>query len=115
MIWGPFSELYGRTTPLFIGYALFTIFNIPVAVAQDTETVMLGRFFQGINSCAPLAVTAGALADIWGPVERGLAVMVFSVCCFIGPLLSPVVGGFIVMDDRLGWRWVEWSRDYLYV
>lgn len=47
LIWGPFSELFGRKTPLFIGFFLFIIFQIPVAVAINLQTVMLCHFFGG--------------------------------------------------------------------
>jgi len=35
MVFGPLSELYGRKTPLFAGFLIFAIFQIPVAVAQN--------------------------------------------------------------------------------
>jgi DHA1 family multidrug resistance protein-like MFS transporter len=38
---------------------------------------------------------------------RGLAVTVFSMMVFAGPLMAPFIGGFIV-DSYLGWRWTEY-------
>jgi hypothetical protein len=78
LVWGPISELYGRKIPLFTGFAIFAIFNIPVAVAQNIETIMLCRFLGGVFGSAPLAVVGGALADFWDPVNRGIAIAVFS-------------------------------------
>lgn len=106
-IWGPLSELYGRTIPLFLGYFIFIIFQVPVAVAQNVETIMLCRFLGGLFGCAPLAVVGGAMADFWDPVDRGVAIAAFSAATFAGPLLGPVIGGFIV-DSYLGWRWTAW-------
>jgi len=85
-IWGPFSELFGRMIPLFVGFFIFAIFQIPVAVAQNIETIMICRFFQGMAGCAPLAIVGGALADIWDPIERGVAISIFSAATFIGPV-----------------------------
>ena len=45
------SELYGRFKPLFIGYTIFTIFQIPVAVAQNLETSGSGRSHFVPNRC----------------------------------------------------------------
>jgi len=78
VIWGPGSELLGRTIPLFLGYAVFVIFQVPVAVAQNVETIMLCRFLGGAFSCAPLAIGGAILADIWDPVDRGVAICVWS-------------------------------------
>ncbi|KAL2042548.1 hypothetical protein N7G274_005042 [Stereocaulon virgatum] len=107
IIWGPLSELYGRQPPLFFGFACFVIFNIPVAVAQNVETIMLCRFFGGLFGSAPLAIIGGALADFWGPVERGFALGLFSGATFIGPVAGPIAGGFMT-QSYLGWRWTAW-------
>lgn len=47
------------------------------------------------------------LADLFGPVDRGIAVAVFAASTFIGPVAGPIVGGFITMS-YLGWRWTEY-------
>jgi MFS family permease len=101
------SELYGRKVPLFTGFTIFAIFNIPVAVAQNLQTIFICRFLGGVFGSAPLAILGGALADLWDPVNRGIAIAVFSASTFIGPTLSPVIGGFITMS-YLGWRWTQW-------
>lgn len=90
-----------------MGYAIFAIFNIPVAVAQNLETIFVCRFFAGFFGSAPLAIVGGALADFWGPVDRGVAICVFGSATFIGPTMGPIIGGFITMS-HLGWRWTQW-------
>ncbi|KAI9930459.1 Citrinin biosynthesis cluster MFS transporter mrr1 [Aspergillus wentii] len=107
LVWSPLSELYGRKIPLFSGYAVFAIFQIPVAVAQNIETIMLCRFLLGVFGCSPLAVVGGAMADFWDPVDRAIAIAMFSAATFVGPVLGPIVGGFIT-DSYLGWRWTAW-------
>ena len=90
-IWSPFSELYGRKLPLFFGYTVFAIFQIPVAVAQNVETIMVCRFLIGVFGCSPLAVVGGAMADFWNPVDRGVAIAMFSGATFLGPSLGPIM------------------------
>ncbi|KKY20874.1 putative mfs multidrug [Phaeomoniella chlamydospora] len=107
LVWGPFSEIYGRMPPLFAGFAIFAIFQIPVAVAQNVETIMLSRFLGGFFGCSPLAIVGGALADFWDPVDRGVAIAIFAAATFIGPVAGPIVGGFVT-QSHLGWRWTAW-------
>lgn len=90
-IWSPLSELYGRRIPLFFGYAVFAIFQIPVAVAQNLQTIMVCRFFIGVFGCSPLAVVGGAMADIWGPIDRAVAIAMFAGATFLGPSLGPIM------------------------
>lgn len=47
------------------------------------------------------------MADIWDPARRGHAVSIFVACVFIGPVMGPIVGGFVV-ESHLGWRWIFW-------
>lgn len=68
---------------------------------------MICRFLGGMFGSAPLAIIGGALADFWGPVERGFALGLFSGATFIGPVAGPIVGGFIT-KSYLGWRWTAW-------
>ncbi|OJJ88437.1 MFS transporter [Aspergillus glaucus CBS 516.65] len=107
LVWSPLSELYGRRLPLFMGYTIFAIFQIPVAVAQNLETILVCRFFVGVFGCSPVAVVGGALADFWDPVDRAVAIAMFSAATFVGPALGPIVGGFIT-QSYLGWRWTAW-------
>ncbi|EED11808.1 conserved hypothetical protein [Talaromyces stipitatus ATCC 10500] len=107
LLWGPVSELFGRKGPFFLGYFVFIIFQIPVAAAQNVETIMLARFLIGFFGCAPSAIVGGVLADIWNPVDRGVAMALFAGGTFGGPTLGPILGGFIV-QSRLGWRWTAW-------
>ncbi|KAJ5283453.1 hypothetical protein N7505_001433 [Penicillium chrysogenum] len=107
IVFGPLSELYGRKKPLMIGFYIFAIFQIPVAVAQNLQTIFVCRFFGGLFASAPLAIVGGMLADLFGPVDRGIAVAIFAASTFIGPVAGPIVGGFITMS-YLGWRWTEY-------
>ncbi|PYH45629.1 MFS transporter [Aspergillus saccharolyticus JOP 1030-1] len=107
LMWSPLSELYGRRIPLFSGYLLFAIFQIPVAVAKNVETILVCRFLIGLFGCSPLAVVGGALADFWDPVDRAIAIALFASATFAGPTLGPIVGGFLT-DSSLGWRWTAW-------
>lgn len=75
---GPMSEVLGRKLPLFFGFALFAIFQIPVALAPNIETICVGRFLGGFFASAPLAVVGGALADLWDPIPRAYAICVFA-------------------------------------
>lgn len=101
------SEVWGRRIPFYIGYAIFCIFQVPVAVAQNLHTIIISRFFIGFFGTSAMAVTPGVLADIFSPADRGVAVSLYAAAVFIGPIFGPIVGGFIV-DSKLGWRWTAW-------
>lgn len=106
-IFGPLSELRGRRLPILVAVFGFTIFQFAVATAKDLQTVIICRFFGGFFGAYPIGVVAAVFSDIFDNRHRGLAITVFTMTVFTGPLFSPFVGNFIV-DSYLGWRWVEY-------
>ncbi|XMA18131.1 hypothetical protein WAI453_010922 [Rhynchosporium graminicola] len=107
LAWGPLSEVYGRTQPLFLGFFLFTIFQIPVATAPNVATIMISRFLGGCFGAAPIAIVGGTYVDFWDTLDRGIATAAFAGATFIGPIAGPIVGEFIT-QSYLGWRWTAW-------
>ncbi|KAI3331984.1 MFS general substrate transporter [Xylariaceae sp. AK1471] len=106
-LWGPMSERFGRKWPLTIGMLLFTIFTIPVAVGQNIQTLLVGRFFQGTFGSAPLSLAGGGIVDIWSPTHRGIALAAVIGTLFGSPVLAPIIGNFVAAS-YLGWRWLHW-------
>lgn len=108
ILWAPLSELRGRRIPLIISMFGFSVFSIATAVGKDLQTVLITRFFAGVFGSCPLAVVAAVFSDMFDNKTRGLAITVFSMTVFTGPLLAPFIGGFIIMNPTLGWRWTEY-------
>ncbi|KAF2761152.1 MFS general substrate transporter [Pseudovirgaria hyperparasitica] len=107
MLWGPLSERFGRFYPIFTGLTLFVICQIPLALAQNLQTVLVSRFLAGLFGAAPLGVTSAIYVDMLHIVDRGVAMSVFAAAVFLGPVLGPIMGSLIV-HSHLGWRWTAW-------
>ncbi|OBT69703.1 hypothetical protein VE03_00814 [Pseudogymnoascus sp. 23342-1-I1] len=106
-LWAPLSELKGRRLPILISMFGFAIFQFAVAVAKDLQTVLICRFWGGFFGACPLSVVAAVFSDMFDNKTRGLAITVFSMTVFSGPLIAPFIGGFIT-ESYLGWRWTEY-------
>ncbi|KAI0900991.1 MFS general substrate transporter [Annulohypoxylon nitens] len=102
--WAPLSELKGRRMPIVVAMFGFSVFSIACATGKDLQTVLICRFFAGFCGACPLAVVAAVFSDMFNNATRGIAITIFSMAVFTGPLLAPFVGGFIV-ESYLGWRW----------
>lgn len=91
LIWVPMSELYGRLMPLYLGYAVFVMFQVPVGVAQILQTILICRFIIEFFGTSALAVVGGAFVDILGPVDRAMAVCLYAAATFVGPIFGPIM------------------------
>ncbi|KAL4740165.1 major facilitator superfamily domain-containing protein [Aspergillus similis] len=111
-LFSPLSELFGRRLPILIGVFGFTVFQFGVATAENLQTIIICPFFGGFFGACPIAVVAAVFSDIYDNRHRGLAITIFTMMVFTGPLFAPFIGGFIV-DSYLGWRWTEYLAGIL--
>jgi len=108
ILWAPFSELKGRRLPLILATFGFSIFNIGVATGKDLQTILICRFFAGFFGACPLTCVAAVFSDMFNNRTRGMAITIFSMTVFTGPLLAPFLGGFIILNKDMGWRWTAY-------
>lgn len=99
LIWAPLSEQIGRRPVYFISFGLYTIFNIPVAVAKNIGTVLVCRFLLGVFSSSALTNVGASLVDLHNE-SRGLAIAFFSFCPYSGPVFGGIVNGFISISTK---------------
>ncbi|KAI1829597.1 hypothetical protein DTO006G1_8334 [Penicillium roqueforti] len=99
----PLSEFYGRRNIYLVSYSLFLIWLIPCAVAKNTETMVIARFFTGLSGSAFLSVAGGTVGDMFDRHELAFPMMLYTASPFVGPEVGPLVGGFI--NAFTTWRW----------
>jgi multidrug resistance protein len=107
MFLAPLSEFYGRRPIFLVSWALFVIWLIPCAVAQNIQTLLISRFINGICGSAFMSVAGGTVGDLFSGSELGLPMMLYTASPFVGPELGPLVGGFI--NQNASWRWTYYS------
>lgn len=103
LVFAPLSEFYGRRWVFYITFTIYIAFNFLCAFAPNFASLLVGRFLTGTFVSAPLSNTAGVLADLWDPLQRGNAMAGFSTMVWIGPALAPVISGFLELTED--WRW----------
>ncbi|PYH90768.1 putative MFS transporter [Aspergillus ellipticus CBS 707.79] len=108
LAFGPFSEFQGRYVPLVVAMFGFTIFSFATAVSKDVQSLFILRFFTGFFGSGPLTLSGPLFRDMFSQRQLGVPIVMFCLMAFIGPLVAPFVGGFIVMNPSLGWRWTAY-------
>ncbi|KAG8624043.1 hypothetical protein KVT40_009019 [Elsinoe batatas] len=109
---GPISETVGRNPVYIVTLTLYMIFIMASALAPNIGAQLAFRFLAGFFGSTPLTCAGGSISDIWDPFERVYAFPVFANAAFLGPVLGPVMGGYIAQGSSQlpapQWRWVEW-------
>jgi MFS family permease len=106
-LWAPWSEEFGRWPILQLSLFLVNIWQLPVALAPNFATVMVGRALGGLSSAGG-SVTLGMIADMWESDDQQYAVAFVVFSSVGGSILGPIVGGF--SEAYLDWRWSIWIQ-----
>jgi len=106
---GPLSETLGRNPVYVVSLGVYMVFIMASALAPKIGAQLAFRFLAGFFGSTPLVCAGGSLSDLWSPVERTFAFPLFANAAFSGPVLGPVIGGFIAQSEVLhNWRWTDW-------
>lgn len=98
------ARRFGRKRVLQWAIVGFVISSILCGVAQSLEEIILFRLLQGLAGAALVPLSQGILLDIYSLKERGSAMALFGVSVMVGPVLGPMLGGWLT--DNFSWRWV---------
>ncbi|OSC99125.1 MFS general substrate transporter [Trametes coccinea BRFM310] len=101
MFVGPLSELYGRNVIYRTSYVLFFAFTWPTAFPPNIATYLVFRFITGLCGAAFLSVAGGSVSDLFDNAHVATPMAVYTISPFIGPVVGPLISGFINTD----WRW----------
>ncbi|TVY20810.1 Efflux pump atB [Lachnellula arida] len=103
MLLSPLSEFYGRRPVYLVSFSMFFIWIIPSAVAQNIQTMLIARFFDGLSGSAFLSVAGGTVGDMFNREQLQLPMLIYTASPFVGPSIGPLFGGFI--NQYSTWRW----------
>ena len=104
--YGPLSDRFGRTRPLYAGLLLFVLASIGCALTPSMDFLIVMRFFQALGACSGQVISRAIVRDLFEPRE---AVQVFSLLVLVmgvSPVLAPLVGGQIL--QWFPWRSIFW-------
>jgi DHA2 family multidrug resistance protein len=101
---GFLAAKFGRKRVLLVAIAGFVGASVLCGLAQSLNQIVAFRLLQGLFGAALVPLAQGILLDIYTPEERGSAMALFGVSVMVGPVLGPVIGGWLT--DNISWRWV---------
>lgn len=101
---GFLSNRFGRKRVILTAIAGFVIASVLCGLSQSLVQIVVFRLMQGFFGAALVPLSQAILLDIYDLKERGSAMALFGVSVMVGPVLGPVLGGWLT--DNISWRWV---------
>ncbi|RXK41008.1 hypothetical protein M231_01639 [Tremella mesenterica] len=100
---GPISEFVGRSKVLHYSFGAFFCKYFHPSESNKIAVHLVFRFLTGFGGSAFLSVSGGAITDVFRNEKVGTPMLAFSASPFIGPVLGPLISGFI--NQNAYWRW----------
>jgi DHA1 family bicyclomycin/chloramphenicol resistance-like MFS transporter len=102
LISGPLSDATGRKKILYIGVGLFLIGSVMCFLAEDLNTILIGRFIQGLGVSGPYVSAMSIVRDQYSGSQMA-KIMSIVMLIFMGvPAIAPSLGqGILLISD---WR-----------
>lgn len=101
---GFLANRFGRKRILMVAVVGFVAASVLCGLAQSLVQIVAFRLLQGFFGAALVPLGQSVLLDIYTAEERGSAMALFGVSVMVGPVLGPVIGGWLT--DHYSWRWV---------
>jgi MFS transporter, DHA2 family, multidrug resistance protein len=101
---GWMADKVGRKRLLLISVVMFTAASVLCATAVSLTEMVLFRALQGVGGAFIVPLAQATLFDINPRENHGKAMALFGGGIMIGPILGPVLGGWLT--DNYNWRWV---------
>lgn len=108
LLLSPAPFLYGRRISYLLCLLFSIIGSIWFARVQTTQDNIWNQLFVGASESCAEALAQLSLSDIFYQHRRGLVLGFYILATSIGTFMGPLVSGFILDSNVLGWRWVGW-------
>lgn len=101
---GWLSDRFGSRNLFLFAVGAFIVASMLCGTAVSLEEMVLFRVFQGIAAAFINPLSQTAMLDINPPERQAKAMSVWGMGVMIGPILGPVIGGWLT--ESYNWRWV---------
>jgi DHA2 family multidrug resistance protein len=97
------SMRFGRKEVFFVSCVLFTVTSVMCGLARSLESEVFWRAVQGFCGAPILPLSQAIMFDLYPKERHGTANSIWGMGILMGPVLGPVVGGY--MTELYGWPW----------
>jgi DHA2 family multidrug resistance protein len=95
---------FGRKRFFNFCILLFVTSSFLCGAAPNLQTLIVFRVLQGLGGGAMMPMSQAILMETFPVAEQGMAMAVWGIGMMLGPVMGPILGGWIT--DNYNWRWI---------
>ncbi|HXG19498.1 MAG TPA: DHA2 family efflux MFS transporter permease subunit [Methylomirabilota bacterium] len=101
---GWLSNVFGRKRFFLFCIAAFTLSSLFCGSAPTLASLVCFRVVQGLSGGVMMPLSQAILMETFSAKEQPMAMAVWGLGMMLGPIMGPIVGGWIT--DNYSWRWI---------
>ena len=101
---GWLSRFFGRKRFLLVSIVLFTVSSFLCGASWNLRALIFFRIIQGLAGGSLQPMSQAILLETFPRHQHGTAMAIFGIGIMIGPVVGPLLGGWIT--DNWSWHWV---------
>ena len=106
LIFGPFSDRYGRKPILYFGMAVYMAATVAAVAAPDFDTHLAARLFQGVAAGAARVIAVAVVRDRFAGRAMARAMSFIMAIFILIPVVAPGIGAGILLIGP--WQDIFW-------
>lgn len=107
LIWGVFSDTYGRKPVLIVNLILYSIISLLIACSPNIYCIIVLRFFQGVVTSVFAIVCRLLLNDLLEGQELFKAMNLINLGLVTSPAVAPILGAQLT-------TWFDWRANFTF-
>jgi DHA1 family bicyclomycin/chloramphenicol resistance-like MFS transporter len=96
LVWGPFSDRFGRRPVLLVGLSAYTLGGILCALSSSIYLLMAFRVLQALGTGSAVATATAVVKDVYEGRKREVTLAVVQTMTVLSPAIAPVIGALIL-------------------
>lgn len=97
LVFGPFSDRYGRRPILLIGCGVFALANVMCAIAPSIDALIAWRFIAGTGAGAAAVLEMAIVRDLFEGSAARAQFSYINLVMSIAPMIAPLIGARILV------------------
>jgi MFS transporter, DHA1 family, multidrug resistance protein len=102
LIYGPWSDCYGRRLVLRTGMGLFLLGSLFSLTATSIEILLATRFIQGLGAGVAVVVALAVVRDLFDEKKSAQVLSYMGMAIALSPGVAPIVGSYLTHSH--GWK-----------
>jgi MFS transporter, DHA2 family, multidrug resistance protein len=98
------GSYFGRKRFFTFSILLFVGSSLAAGASPNLPTLIFFRVLQGLGGGAMMPMSQAILMETFPPDEQAVAMSVWGLGMMLGPVMGPMLGGWIT--DNYSWRWI---------